>query len=84
MSLYEALPEDTFLSKRTFAWAFATQYRISLIRSGNSYACAFAFAGGMTQTTNGSTPKVVALSKASVNVYGANARAAWILVVSSP
>jgi len=84
VSLYEALPADTFLGTRMFMWALATEYRISLVRSGNNYACAFAFAGGATQTTSGATGKAVAMSKASIGVYGANARAAWILVVSSP
>ncbi len=83
-SLYEALPADTFLSTRMFPWALDTQYRISLTRSANNYACAFAVAGGATQTTSGTTAKAVALSKASIGVYGATARAAWILVVSSP
>jgi Thrombospondin type 3 repeat len=84
VSLYEALPADTFLGTRALPWVIGTQYRISLIRSGTNYACAFAFNGGATQTTSGMTTKAVALAKAAISVYNATASAAWILVVSSP
>lgn len=84
VSLYEALPADTFRGTRMFMWGLATEYRISLVKSGSNYACAFAFAGGATQTTSGTSAKTVALPKASIGAYGAAAKAAWILVVSSP
>jgi thrombospondin type 3 repeat protein len=84
VSLYEALPADTFLGVRALPWVIGTQYRISLVRSGNNYACAFAFSGGTTQTTSGMTAKAVALPRAAISVYNATVSAAWILVVSSP
>lgn len=83
VSLWDSLAQME-RGKRTFAWSIATSYRVALTRTGNNYACSVTAAGGMPQTATGSTGSAPAASKPTIAVYGANARAAWMLVVSSP
>lgn len=86
ISLWDS-PQDTERGTRDFAWATATPYRVTLTRSGtngNSYACSVTPAGGQPQVASGSTTARPAVSRAALAVYGANARVAWMLFVSSP
>lgn len=71
-------------ASRNFVWATATPYRVALTRTGNNYTCSVTPTGGQPQTASGSTNTMLAASKPAIGVYGANARAAWVLVVSSP
>jgi hypothetical protein len=85
--LYDS-PQDVVRSDRDFAWATATLYRMAMTRggtNGNNYTCSVTPpGGGQPQVTSGSTSSRPAVSRAAIAVYGANARAAWMLLVSSP
>lgn len=71
-------------ARRGFSWTTATPYRVALSRTGNTYVCAVTPNGGLPQTASGSSNSTPAASQVSIAVYGASARAAWLLVVSSP
>jgi hypothetical protein len=83
VSLWDS-PAQNERARRNFAWANATAYRVALTRTGNNYACSVTANGGQPQTASDSTNSTTAESKPSIATYGANARAAWMLVVSSP
>lgn len=61
------------------AWATGTPYKMSLMHTGTNYSCS---AGG--KTANGGTGSSVPAGTAAVALYGANARAQWVMVVTSP
>jgi len=83
VSLWDS-PQDRERGSRSFVWSTATQYRVALSRTGNNYACAVTPSGGQAQTASGQTGSTTMESKVAMWVYGANARAAFLLVVSSP
>jgi len=83
VSLWDS-PQQVERAKRSFAWAAATPYRVAITRTGNNYACLVTPNGSQPQTASGSTSSTPAQLKPSIATYGANARAAWLLVVSSP
>jgi hypothetical protein len=83
VSLWDS-PQQKERGSKNFQWSPATQYRVALSRTGNNYACAVTPSGGQPQTANGLTGSPTAESKVAIAVYGANARAAFLLVVSSP
>lgn len=83
ISLWDSKPAVE-RNKTNFAWTTATPYRVALTRTGNNYTCSVTPAGAAAQTTSGSTSSNPAQSKPAIAAYGANARASWMLVISSP
>jgi hypothetical protein len=86
ISLYDS-PQDVERGTRNLAWATATPYRVALTRggtNGSNYTCSVTPDAGAPQVASGSTTARPAASRAALAVYGANARAAWMMLVSSP
>jgi hypothetical protein len=83
VSLWDS-PAQLERGKRAFAWATGTPYRVALTRTGTSYACSVTPVGGQPQVAAGSSNSMPGGSAPSIAMYGANAHAAWMLVVSSP
>jgi hypothetical protein len=76
-------PADQEIAASAFAWSTGTTYRLALTRSGSNYACEATAASGM-QTTGGMTVSLPVNRKVGIDVDGANAHVAWVLIVSSP
>lgn len=77
-------PQGRERGTKQFAWTIQTPYRVALTRAGQNYTCAVTPDGGTPQNASGQTSSAPMPSQATVAVYGANARVAWLLLVGSP
>ncbi len=82
VSLWDS-PATQERGKNNFAWTTGVAYRVTFTRAGSSYTCTVA-QGGTSHTATGSTPSAPAPAKAAIATYGANARAQWMMIVTSP
>jgi hypothetical protein len=76
-------PAQMERGKNGFAWTTNTAYRLVQTRTGTNYVCNL-IAGGQAHNANGSTQSSPSPQKAAFATYGANARAQWMMVVTSP
>jgi hypothetical protein len=83
ISLWDA-PAQIERGKSPFAWTTGVPSRVSLARNGNNYQCSVTPAGGNPHTTSAQSGSSVPAGKAAIATYGADARAQWLMIVTSP
>jgi hypothetical protein len=83
ISLWDA-PAQIERGMAGFAWTTGVAYRVALARSGNNYTCSVAADGGSAHTTTGHSGSSVPAGTAAIAAYGADARAQWLMIVTSP
>jgi len=81
ISLWDA-PNQVERAMNSFAWTTGVPYRVSLARSGNKYTCTVS--NGNAHVAQGQSGASVPAGNAGIAMYGADARAQWLMIITSP
>lgn len=83
LSLYDG-PRGIERGTSNFGWATGVAYRLSYTRNNNRAQCAAIESNGVSHNTEAQFTVDVNTATAALAAYGANLRARWLLVVTSP
>jgi len=85
ISLWDA-PAQLERGTGVLAWTTGVPYTVSLSRSGggNKYQCSVTPQGGSAHVATALSGSSVPAGKAAIATYGADARAQWMMIVTSP
>jgi len=83
VSLWDA-PAQVERGMAGYAWTTGVPYRVSLGRNGNKYTCSVTPSGGSAHVAQGLSGSSVPAGTAAIAAYGADARAQWLMIVTSP
>jgi hypothetical protein len=83
ISLWDA-PAQNERGMAQLAWTTGVAYRVSLARSNSKYTCSVTPPGGSAHTASGASGSSVPAATAAIAAYGADARAEWLMIVTSP
>ena len=83
ISLWDA-PAQVERGMAQLGWSTGVAYRVALTRQGNKYTCSVTPGGGNAHTTSGQSGSSVPAGSAAIAAYGADARAQWLMIVTSP
>lgn len=83
VSLWDA-PNQVERGMAAFAWTTGVSYRVALARSSNRYTCSVAAAGGNAHVAQGQSGASIPAGTAGIAAYGADVRAQWLMIVTSP